>query len=44
MFSQDELLSVPGEPVLEVEVRSAIDQKLGMAAISLRLRLMKKPI
>ncbi len=28
VFSQDELLSVPGEPVLEVEVRSAIDQQL----------------
>ena len=41
VLSRDELNSVPSKTILQVEVFSAIDKKLGAAAISVRLRLLE---
>ena len=41
VFSEDEVSSVPGHPVLEVGVNPAIDEKLSMLAITVRLRLIE---
>ncbi len=41
LFSEDELTSVPGEPVLEIRINLATDSRISGTAINLRLRLVE---
>ena len=41
LLSEDELTSVPGKPVLEVRMNSAIDKQLSLAVIKLEVRLVE---